>query len=958
MLKPVLGRHAPARLSNTDCTGAACRLADGALVFLMVLAAFLLGCHELEDADVWWHLRAGRWIWENGAVPYLDPFTYASGDRLWIDLQWLFELILSAAFAGGGVRGVILLAATVCATVLAVVLALRDRRWPIELVVACWLPALLVMSARFIPRPEVFSLLWMAIYLMVLTRADGTPAAAWVLPPVQLLWVNTHGLFLLGPIILVAFLAERLLASSHRLLGARAEEGPAKKRWWIHLGGASALVGVACLANPYGVHGALFPFELFPKITAWGGPYKLHNTEFFDLGELMRRRGPGAAGNLYLRTECFLLWAMLPSFIVPALWRAERARTARTVLYSGALGLILTLILMSVLGFPAPGSSAWVRQTGRAAPLGLVLLGGVGAAFLVRTSRPAALLALIGSVSSASSMLWLRAHVLGPEAGPAAWIQGLGAGSQTLGWGTVLVLMATAGLVVRAGARLFLVIIAAAFSYLALQAVRNMNLFALAAGFVLTSNLAGWATEIAAADVSMTRRRLSVIFRGLAARVALIGAIGLLIFSIVTGRFDRATGEPGRFGLGELPLAYAHQAARFAGRAGLPDRALVLPLEQAGVYLFHNGPQRKPFMDCRLEVPSRKTFETYLRLENRLNEGRAGLAEPVRKGGNPLILLGHANEFGAEATLLGEAGWRCVYFDAVASVFLARGEPALSDEFPAIDFASRHFRDPEWQAMRPKPLGIGEGKALFNLGVALRLRDGASGRLPDSIMLSAGDRFRQAIADDPAAAEHWTMLGMSCWNLIADLTVPPPGPRETWDPARGIFPAQATFCYRRALELDPNDAVALASLCRSLEAREMTDTEQSATVIESLRCRTDADWTTWDRAAAELLHLGRTADALRVWELAPGAPSPAIRMTRIATALLAALDFQTAMQTLQLALKRDAGLGEAWFCLALVHVERGEPTPALAACDTGLQKCLTRAQRSSLERFKALLAPP
>ncbi len=162
----------------------------------------------------------GQWIWENGAVPCLDPFTYASGDRLWIDLQWLFELILAAAFAGGGVRGVILLAATVCATVLAVVLALRDRRWPVELVVACWLPALLVMSGRFVPRPEVFSLLWMAIYLMVLTRADGTPAAAWVLPPVQLLWVNTHGLFLLGPIILVAFLADRLFASSHRILGA------------------------------------------------------------------------------------------------------------------------------------------------------------------------------------------------------------------------------------------------------------------------------------------------------------------------------------------------------------------------------------------------------------------------------------------------------------------------------------------------------------------------------------------------------------------------------------------------------------------------------------------------------------------------------------------------------------------------------------------------------------------
>ena len=95
-------------------------------------------------------------------------------------------------------------------------------------------------------------------------------------------------------------------------------------------------------------------------------------------------------------------------------------------------------------------------------------------------------------------------------------------------------------------------------------------------------------------------------------------------------------------------------------------------LGQAGVYLFHNGPQRKLFIDGRLEVPGRETFETYVRLENMLNEGRHGWAEPVRRMGDPLILLGHAKEFGAEATLLTDPAWRCIYFDAVASVFVAR----------------------------------------------------------------------------------------------------------------------------------------------------------------------------------------------------------------------------------------------------------------------------------------------
>ena len=118
------------------------------------------------------------------------------------------------------------------------------------------------------------------------------------------------------------------------------------------------------------------------------------------------------------------------------------------------------------------------------------------------------------------------------------------------------------------------------------------------------------------------------------------------------------------------------------------------------------------------------------------------------------------------------------------------------------------------------------------------------------------------------------------------------------------------------------------------------------------------DWTTRDRVATTLLHLGRPVQARRVWERAPDAPSPAIRLTRIGTALLAALDFQSAEESFRSALKHDAHLGEAWFCLALLHVQRGDANETLAACERGLQQSLTEAQRSSLESFKALIAPP
>jgi hypothetical protein len=98
----------------------AARLADAALVLLVLAAAFALGCQELYDSDIWWHLRTGQWIRENSRVPRLDPFTFASSDRPWVDLHWLFEVMLASAFAADGARGMILMAAGICAAVLLV----------------------------------------------------------------------------------------------------------------------------------------------------------------------------------------------------------------------------------------------------------------------------------------------------------------------------------------------------------------------------------------------------------------------------------------------------------------------------------------------------------------------------------------------------------------------------------------------------------------------------------------------------------------------------------------------------------------------------------------------------------------------------------------------------------------------------------------------------------------------
>jgi tetratricopeptide (TPR) repeat protein len=1032
MSSPQVIPSRPIERPTLNTLGRAQLLADGALLLLMLAVAGLLGCQELFDGDVWWHLRAGQWIWANHKVPALDPFTFASADRLWIDLHWLFQVSLAAAFTADGVRGMILMTAVVSMVTLGVGLTARRRGWPSWVVAACWLPAVAALSARLVPRPELFTYLAIALYLAVLVRTDDHPALAWVLPAVQIFWVNAHALFVLGPAILVVYLIADLASARLRPASVRNRSSRLdRRRWWLHVGGATIAVGLSCLANPYGLRGTLFPIELFPKITWWGGPYKALVVEFLDLREYIRRQGLPALGSLYTRTECFLLWAVPLSFLVPAAWRASRPATsgpdeprassqpnpglAPTAAWVGTFGLAGCLILASALGLPTPGSPRALAWLGRLAPTGLGILGLGGAALLwIQSSRCAALLVAIGGLAEAAWVAWLRADLLGPEPSPMAWL--VGRNSLALDWAAALLGGAAAVLLLRASVRAlrFRLLLAVIFGYLAMQAVRNIGLFALVAGFILAWNLGGWAAELSAARSGPIPRYGPAL--GLAAQVVLAGLVGLVIFTVVSGSFFRASGEVRRLGLRETPLAYAHDAARFAGRLGLPDRALVFDLRQAGVYLFHNGPAHQLFMDGRLEVPSRSTFETYIRLDYLLTEGRPGWADPVRRMGDPLILLDHETNFGAEATLLTNPDWRCIYYDLVASVFVSRRRRNLESAFPNVNFAARHFdsRDRSAPAAATVPFQPGEAKALLNLGSALRNRPGANWELRLTFLLLAADRLRLALDANPAVAAQWTMLGNCYWNMIPDLRLPLPGPDGPWDPATGLLPAQASFCYRRALERNPRQLGALVSLRHAFQARRMRDAEhaiadqahragmildagnlstpsrtespgasphgpsENATdglsrtianlvhegrgeaaarlVVEAGNPEIILDWPSADRVAATLFHLGRPADARRLWERAqvPKSGQPALRLARIAAAALAALDATTAEQTYRAALEHDPTLGEAWFGLALLHTQRGNAAAALSAARAGLRQSLTPAQTAFLRGIEAL----
>jgi len=236
--------------------------------FLVALAA-LFGIKLLDNSDTWWHLASGRWMVEHWSIPAKDVLSFTVPGHDWINLQWLFDLLMYAVHQIGDAGGLVLFSAAVYAAMFALLIVrLRRSLGPLgTTALAIWV--LHICQARFVVRPEMFSFLLLQILLWLLATArESAGRRLWLLLPLMAFWVNLHALFVIGLFCIGCYVIAALLADYVPLARAWKEGSrfppSARKRLLIY----SGLSLVAVLANPYFIRGALFPFKLMTRFGA------------------------------------------------------------------------------------------------------------------------------------------------------------------------------------------------------------------------------------------------------------------------------------------------------------------------------------------------------------------------------------------------------------------------------------------------------------------------------------------------------------------------------------------------------------------------------------------------------------------------------------------------------------------------------------------------------------------
>jgi hypothetical protein len=327
------------------------------LALLGLLTCTALSVRLLGDAGIGWHIRTGQLILATHAVPRVDPFSPPSSvtpssvgpGKPWFAWEWLYDLLAGWLERAAGLNGVVLFTAFLIALVFAWTFRLLLLRGT-NIVAAVILVLLAASSAmiHFLARPHVVSWLFTVAWFWILDLSEkSSPEKSsatstnsnrgrllWLLPPLMALWVNVHGGFLLGFVLLAIYWCgavwdwlqlkeDRFDDALQKIqLGRRI-----RTLTWIGF-----LTAAATLVNPYG-------FKLHVHI------YRYLSNRFL-MDHIDEFQSPNFH---YVAQKCFAVLLLLTLVAMAARGRAAKEPAAKRRDIGATHGLILLFAVYSGL---------------------------------------------------------------------------------------------------------------------------------------------------------------------------------------------------------------------------------------------------------------------------------------------------------------------------------------------------------------------------------------------------------------------------------------------------------------------------------------------------------------------------------------------------------------------------------------------------------------------------------
>jgi hypothetical protein len=195
---------------------------------------------NVVDLDLYHEMSIAREVLSRGSVPTFDVFAFTPTRHPVVHHEWGAGMIAYGVAESLGGAGILALkyALALGTALLALAAGSRGGWWRN----ATWVlapVAILLSDHGFSPvRAQAYSFL-LAAATMLCLRWDRVGERWWIIAyaPLFVFWINVHGGFIVGPV----------------LIGAEALERVALRRPWVHLALVLAGLGVLVAATPFGL---------------------------------------------------------------------------------------------------------------------------------------------------------------------------------------------------------------------------------------------------------------------------------------------------------------------------------------------------------------------------------------------------------------------------------------------------------------------------------------------------------------------------------------------------------------------------------------------------------------------------------------------------------------------------------------------------------------------------------
>ncbi|HKN72943.1 MAG TPA: hypothetical protein VJX30_18065, partial [Terriglobales bacterium] len=229
------------------------------IIFIFLFWSLLAGPlsnRPLADPDIGWHIRTGERILAAHSLPRTDPFSSIMQGQPWFAWEWLYDLLLGVLHHACGLNGVVWLCALLAAGIFALLLwQLLRRGTGLPLAVVLMLLAEAAAAIHLYARPHIVSWVFSLLWFVVLERWERNergslpPWIRWFFPASMLLWVNLHGGWLFGMVLLGIYPLAAFVESVRTRDAFAAIRAAHRAR---AMAAAWATSAVATLVNPYG----------------------------------------------------------------------------------------------------------------------------------------------------------------------------------------------------------------------------------------------------------------------------------------------------------------------------------------------------------------------------------------------------------------------------------------------------------------------------------------------------------------------------------------------------------------------------------------------------------------------------------------------------------------------------------------------------------------------------------